>query len=1126
MHVMTGESAAAVRGWLMSPRSDAGVHLANDQGGWDFVSYPTLADQGRRIARRLVDEGAAGEPVGVLMPTSHLCLATMFAVLAAGGTLVPITPPQFEAPRQYADRLRGVLRASGARVLVSAAAFGDIAAQTLAAMSAQPNLVLLDDVPDLSPLDELVAPGRFALLQMTSGSTGFPRAVRVSWRNLAANLDALQTMCATTPADRGTSWLPLYHDMGLIGGVFQSICGQHEMRLLRPDQFIRDPLRWLRAAAASEHTGSPSFGLDYVSRRLTPADLGDLDLSGLRTMVVGADRIDPAHLRAFTALTAGHGFNPRAFLPAYGLAEMTLIATGQRLGEPIRMTRVDRSTLCVGHPVRVVDSSGDGLSVEPSGDWVVSVGHPAPGHDVRIVDGSGQPTTEGTLGEIVLCGPSVTHGYRGDHDGATRFDHGALYTGDAGFLIDGQLHVFGRMGTSLKVNGRSVFAEDLDVLVAEVMAVRPGRLYCVAVNDGDVSQVAVFLDDQGASEQDPAISACITALRGQLGDQTPLWVVRVPRGGLLRTTSGKPRRADMWQQWRSGRLRGAELLAYRDRRHDSVELGQVRALLEKAHAVAVIPDDATVHFEGSLAEGFGNEGSDIDLLLIVPGSEQAVMPTVLFLDGRRVEIRCQSHEQIRTRLLRVRQAIDTGSHTGVTEDLLNRVQRFLHGMPLRVGPGYEDLIGLLSSQELSDLIARWWLRRAGHCLRYSAAMALLDHPAEAVNWAREGLVQAMKGFLARRGEDYLEVKWVPLQVARLRTQAGREEVELLEAYQRLEGAGGADGRDRSAADGTALIGRMLDLATGLGAPTVRLDPGNVMLKRVPGVTTWPIGSTTHVVRDKAEVFVLSAECAASWRRVVFGQTLATTSADRRHLRLFARHGFIALGWRGAGVLRPAAAMCGPDRPLTPVPSVNRPVITIDGAPPDGDIARSPLSARAFAECAGALMLANMVAENAREDFDGAVRDGQWGVASLCGRRIAVMAVRMLASAWGVSPLPADPTLLDLLGQLVPEHRDLATTARGLSVLSVRDRDEALRAGAELEAFVARVREATAGQAFPASFASADQWQATIRRGYQWLRMGGYLGAYVELDEVRDLLTSGGVQPGARASSGREQGECG
>lgn len=1112
-------AAAAVRDWLMTPRTDTGVHLADDDGGWDFVSYAALADQARRIAHLLIAEGVApGDPVGVLMPTSHLCLATMFGVLAAGGTLTPITPPQFENTRQYADRLRGVLEASGARVLVSAPAFADAAHRSFAGMSSPPKLVLLERVPDVSPLDQLVEPGDLALLQMTSGSTGFPRGVQVSWCNLAANLDALRGMCGTRPGDRGTSWLPLYHDMGLIGVVFQSIPGQHEMRLLRPDQFIRDPLRWLRAAAVSEHTGSPSFGLAYVSRRLTPADLGDLDLSGLRTMVVGSDRIDPAHLRAFAELTAGHGFSASALLPAYGLAEATLIATARRLDEPIRMTRVDRSTLHAGRPVDVLDRSDDGLSVEPASDWIVSVGHPAAGHGVRIVDESGATLTDGTLGEIVLCGPSVTDGYRGNDSETTRFENGLLYTGDAGFLVDGRLHVLGRMGTSLKVNGRSVFAEDLDLVAAEAMGMRPGRLYCVAVNDGDAAQVAVFLDGRVAEDPERVIGACLTVLRARVGDETPLWVIRVPPGGLLRTTSGKPRRAHMWQQWRRGRIHGAELLAYRDARgHAALDLGQVRALLEKARSVAVIPDDATVHFEGSLAEGFGNDGSDIDLLLLVPGDgAQALMPTVLFLDGRRVEIRAQSHDQIRGRLLRVRQAIDAGSLTGVTEDLLNRVQRFLNAVPLRVGPHYDDLIGIVSCREVTDLVARWWFRRAGHCLRYAAAMALLDRDAEAFGWARDGLAQAMKGFLARHGEAYIEVKWLPQQIERLRARAGCAEAELLDSYR---------GLDDGASTGGAPIGAMLDLAAELGAPAIRLDPRNVVIKRAAGVTTWPIGSTVHVVRGNTDVFVLSAECAQSWRRVVFGQTLASTGADRRHLHLFARHGLIGLGWRGAGQLRPAAAMCGPDRPVTPLPSARRPVITIDGALPDGDIARSPLGAKAFAECAGALMLANMVLENAREDFDGAVRGEQWSVATLCGRRITAMAVRILASAWGVSPLPADPALLDLLPHLVPEHRDLAVDARRLSVISVSSAEEARRARAEIDRFVQHVRDVSRGAAFPESFASADQWQATIRRGYQWLRMGGYLGAYVELDEVRDLLASGGVQPGSKAS-GRQQGDQG
>jgi hypothetical protein len=129
-----------------------------------------------------------------------------------------------------------------------------------------------------------------------------------------------------------------------------------------------------------------------------------------------------------------------------------------------------------------------------------------------------------------------------------------------------------------------------------------------------------------------------------------------------------------------------------------------------------------------------------------------------------------------------------------------------------------------------------------------------------------------------------------------------------------------------------------------------------------------------------------------------------------------------------------------------------------------------------------------------------------------------MAVRILASAWGITPLPADAVLLDALGQLVPEHDELAQTARHLVELSIRDREEALRVRSDLDSLVTRVRQVSGGEAFPSSFTSREQWQQTISRGYQWLRIGGYLDVYVELDEVRDLLTSGGAQPGVKASS--------
>jgi acyl-CoA synthetase (AMP-forming)/AMP-acid ligase II len=1107
---------ARILGWLTSPSEDTGVHLAADDGGWEFLSYATLAEQVRRVARLLVEQGVgSGDTVCVLMPTSHLCLATMFAVLAAGATLTPIAPPLFGSHEQYRRHLRGVLESSQASAVVTSSGFVDAVARAAADLPEAPATILLDGVPAHPPLIELASPATFVLLQMTSGSTHLPRGARISWRNLTTNLAAIDGACeetGTVDDDATATWLPLYHDMGLIGGIFQAITRQRVLYLMRPDQFVRDPARWLRVAAIARNTVSPSFGLAYSARRLTRKDIEGIDLSRIRTMVVGAEPINPDHLRAFTELTAAQGFSPSAFLPSYGLAEHTLLATAHRVGEPHRMVRIDKSALRHGQPVRVLAAATDCLTVESGTDWVMSVGVPIPGHHVRIAHESGLAGAEGILGEIVLSGPSVFGGYRGNPDSATRYIDGELHTGDAGFILDGRLFVLGRMGTSLKVNGRTVFAEDLDVTAAAALGVAPSRLIAAAVNESGRPGVALFVEQRARQLLAGQIAAARTAVQAQVGEDALVWFIGVPRGGLSRTSSGKPRRAHMWQQWRAGYLVGAELLSMSGPDRGPGLLEKVRSLFERARELAVIPDDATVHFEGSLAEGFGNEGSDIDLLLLVPGAgTEAVMPTVLFVDGHRVEIRVQSHDQVRQRLQRIRRAADTGSLSGITEDLLNRVQRFLRGTVLNIGPRYGELRDVVSYPELTNLLAAWWRRRAGQCLRQAAALALLNHDGEAAHWAREGVTQAMKAFLAERGEGYVEVKWLPLQVERLRARGDRDVAAPLAEYLDLEYPQTAEVGARD------FVVRALALSARLGAPTATLDPAKVILRRVPGVTTWPIRSTTHVVRGKADVFVLSPECAESWRHVVFGEALADTRAASTHIALFVRYGLIAFGWRGAGTIRPVAAMCDPSRPLTPAPSTRRPVITINGAIADGHIARSPLAAKLFAECAGALMLANMVLENAREDFEGAVKDGQWQVASLCGRRIVTMAVRILTSAWGVTPLPGDPVLVEGLATLIPEHPQLAATARRLVRLSVHDDDEALDARAEIDRFVSDVQAASGGEMFPSSFASREQWRETLRYGYQWLRMAGYLEAYLELDEARDLLSSGGTQPAARAA---------
>ena len=260
-----------IRGWLTSPSDDTGVYLAADDGSWEFLPYATLAEQVRRVARLLVEQGVgSGHTVCVLMPTSHLCLATMFAVLAAGATLTPIAPPLFGSHEQYRRHLRGVLESSQARAVVTSSGLVDAVTRASADMSQAPAMIVLDRVPADPPLIELASPATAVLLQMTSGSTHLPRGASISWRNLATNLAAIDAACEATPGDATASWLPLYHDMGLIGAVFQAITRQRALHLMRPDQFVRDPARWLRAAADARHTVSPSFGLAYAGRRLTP----------------------------------------------------------------------------------------------------------------------------------------------------------------------------------------------------------------------------------------------------------------------------------------------------------------------------------------------------------------------------------------------------------------------------------------------------------------------------------------------------------------------------------------------------------------------------------------------------------------------------------------------------------------------------------------------------------------------------------------------------------------------------------------------------------------------------------------------------------------------------------------
>lgn len=524
-------------GWLTDPHPERGVRIADDRGGWEFVPYRELAASARRTGAAMRAAGLRpGEVVCLVLPGPRAFLTALFGAWAAGATAAPLAPPSFQGRAEYVTQLRAVLAQAAPALVVADEEAHEPVAEALGAAPWTP-----EEGPDEAP----AAPAPLALLQFTSGSTGRPRGVRVSWRNLEANR-VLQRRLIDWRAGEGiASWLPLHHDMGLIGCCLFAVAAQAPLWLMRPDQFIRDPARWLACfgPGGAAHSAAPSFAFAYAARRVRPERLAGLDLSGWRSVCVGAEPVDAAALDAFARFAAPAGFSPDAYLPSYGLAEHTLAVTAG--GAPVRLVRPDWASLRFGGRVWIEESRTlGGAPVPPGGGWLVGHGLPAPQDavTVRVLDEDGAALPAGHLGEIGLAGPSVTLGYQ--HAACTpRRGPGELRTGDAGFVHDGQLYVLGRMGDSLKLRARSVFVEDLDAKVAAAAGLDRDRVAVVAAHHEGRPAVAVFVEEPSGTW-----AAGVTeALRAELGPEPALTLVSGRRGLIQRTTSGKPRRRHLWQ---------------------------------------------------------------------------------------------------------------------------------------------------------------------------------------------------------------------------------------------------------------------------------------------------------------------------------------------------------------------------------------------------------------------------------------------------------------------------------------------------------------------------------------------------------------------------------------------------
>jgi acyl-CoA synthetase (AMP-forming)/AMP-acid ligase II len=425
-------------------------------------------------------------------------------------------------------------------------------------------LLVVEDmlVPALPPLSvpvagfaECVADGagrtdaHGSLVQFTSGSTGAPKGIRLSLNAVAHQVHALLERLQPQPGDAACSWLPLSHDMGLIGMLLTSWCaaspdvlGGGELTLVRPEHFVRQPASWLDACSRfrATITSAPDFALALATR--TVGTLEGLDLGRLRVCITGGDMIRAATLEAFAAATAAVGFNTQAFCPAYGLAEATLAVTMVEPAEGWTAVSVDAAAMADG---RWVSSSGAGAR------RVVCAGAPLPGMSVRV---AAAPAAEGV---IEVAGPSMLTEYVGY--GSPLSPWGWLTTGDVGVLDDGLLYPTGRLGDRIVAAGRTLDAGDVEARIGGHPGLRAGAV--VAVDDG-AGGFAVVAEPAAAVGLDAVARAVRDELVRTVGCG-PSAVVLVERGSLPKTPSGKLPRNRVAAAFQSGSLPQIKLVRFR-----------------------------------------------------------------------------------------------------------------------------------------------------------------------------------------------------------------------------------------------------------------------------------------------------------------------------------------------------------------------------------------------------------------------------------------------------------------------------------------------------------------------------------------------------------------------------------
>ncbi|HET9106539.1 MAG TPA: AMP-binding protein [Steroidobacteraceae bacterium] len=558
-----------------------------------MLTYAEMLEAAQAVAAGLELRGLPpGARVGLMLPTSVEYLHAFFGVLLAGGVPVPLYPPSHRAQlEEHIDRHAGILVNAGAETLLTFPAAHAVARRL---RSKAPGVRQILAVTELlrrgrpGPSLPAAAADSIALLQYTSGSTGSPKGVILTHADLLANIRAMGRAIGADASDVFVSWLPLYHDMGLIGAWLGSLYFGCRLILMPPTVFLARPVRWLQAI--HEHRGTlsaaPNFGYELAARRISDDELQGIDLSSMRIAFNGAEPVFPETIARFRERFAPCGFPPQAMTPVYGLAEAGVGLTFPSRGRTPLVDHVDRALLARTAQARQVPvTTSDAASF-------VSCGRPLPGYRVRVVDERDVEVAERTEGNLQFTGPSATSGYYRNATATARLLCGEWRnTGDRGYLAGGELYVTGRAKDIIIRRGQHIYPEGIERAVGDVPGVRRGCVAALGI-PGEESGTERLLVLAETREADPArrrelegrIIERVTATVGEPADD----ILLLQPHAILKTSSGKLRRAATRQAFIDGSLGQPARVSALERLRSELARGTLalRRLLDGARGLA------------------------------------------------------------------------------------------------------------------------------------------------------------------------------------------------------------------------------------------------------------------------------------------------------------------------------------------------------------------------------------------------------------------------------------------------------------------------------------------------------------------------------------------------------------